>query len=272
MTNVPLATQIYRNFRQWLRTTQIIWRDLHTTSMVPVWDEAIVRDDTLVGGRSFGQIAYQLLIDCYPGLKLKWRKNQLELLDRRPPKLFTGYYKGEIWTVDLKRAYLQIYSKLYLSGEWPHKKLKYPMLPIALSAQDYPKEVGNAVVGVCRSTRNKWCKGTEVWYVLKKNNYLSPVLWAQIQAILNSLAIEAENRGAIYINTDGYAFTSVRQQMSFASYLWSMGFKAKLEDGEGEILGINSLSFKETDNREKSGLVRHIETENENLLEWWKGL
>ena len=274
MKNILLPRPDYQFFRAWLRTTQVVWRDVGDSSIVPLWGESVCNESVCVDGRTPGEIAYSELRRVYPILKLQWRKNELDLLKQRPPKLFSGPYRGEVYGLDIKHAYCQIYRKLFLHADWPRKRLKYPLVEVANSLDDI-KEARNAIVGIARSTRNKWVQGEKVWYVNKKNPFLSPVLWGHIMSILSEAAGIALKEGAIHINTDGYAFTSEKQRNIVRDRLEDFGVVTKQFSGYGAILGISALCvppFKQPLEVNVSKPLLHLEPVEAGWLEWWSKL
>lgn len=274
MKNILLPRPEYRLFRSWLRTTQVVWRDVGDSSIVPMWGESVCNESVCVNGKTPGEIAWGELRRVYPRLNLQWRRNELDLLKQRPPKYFEGQYRGEIYGLDIRHAYAQLYRKLYLHGDWPRKRLKYSLLEVANSLDDI-KEARNAVVGIARSTRNKWVQGEKVWYVNKKNPFLSPVLWGHLQSILNEIAREMLELGAFYINTDGYCFKTAAQRDTAVNLLGDTGIATKQFSGYGAVLGISALSvppFKQPLEINLSKPVNHIEPVDPGWLAWWSKL
>lgn len=274
MTNILLSRPDYQFFRAWLRTTQVVWRDVGDSAIVPLWAESVCNKDVCTNGRTPGEIAYSKLREVYPSLKLQWRKSELDLLKQRPPKYFEGEYRGEVYGLDIKHAYAQVYRRLFLHGDWPRRRLRYPLVEVA-DGLDSLKEARNAVVGIARSTRNKWVQGEKVWYVNKKNPFLSPVLWGHIQSILNEIAGIMLEYGAIYVNTDGYAFTTAKQRDTAVNHLADYGIATKQFNGFGAILGISALCvppFKQPLNVNRSKPLLHLEPVEAGWLEWWSKL
>lgn len=273
--NIGLERSQYVFFRQWLRSTQITWRDVTDSAIVPQWGEAICRKDCLdESNKTPGERAFSILKMVYPNVDLRWRKEEIALLDFRPPKLFQGEFWGELYALDIRAAYQQIYSRLFLHADFPRKRLKYPLVEVAERLAG-DKEGRNAIAGIARSTRNKWVQGERVWYVKKQNRYLSPVLWAHLMLILNEIAQIAITNGAIYINTDGYAFRTAHERDSLASKLNYIGLDFTTCEGEGKIIGISALHIpgaKEPIELNVSQPTFHLESTDGTWLEWWKSL
>jgi hypothetical protein len=238
MINVPLNDDSYIYWREWARTQDyLLWRDLGPAAIVPAWDECVCRLEDMVGPYTPGQLAYLTLKAHYPTLQLRWRKEEMGLLKTRPPKLFDPY-QGDIYCLDIVSAYAQLYRCLYLHNDWPFKRPKYPLQGIAEALMS-EKKTRNAIVGIARSTHNKWCQGERVWRSPKKNNYLSPTLWGQLMGLLNQAALLM--KGAIFVNTDGYAFKTLAEREKGRQRLEDYGLTVRIFEGEGEITGINSL-------------------------------
>src|SRR5678809_26575 len=277
MKNIILPTREYTKHREWLRTQPIKWRDLSSALSVPAWGECACDENYCIGSRTCAEIAYDLLKDYYPGLFLKWRKSELALLDRRPPRMFEGLYVGELFYLDIKAAYWQFYTSLFLHSDYPYKRQRYPLAPIAEEfigrAQPEWKIARNAIVGITISTKNRWRFLDKSWETPKINKYLSPTLWAQLMGILNQIAAEMYKLGAIWFNCDGYVFTS--QQAYNGALQWfadkeiTIGDKGK---GLGSIKGINSIRIeqvKHTQGFDVSKPVFHLEAEDIDHLYYW---
>lgn len=274
MKNVLLPRPEYRNFRTWLRSTQIVWRDVIDSSIIPQWGESVCNQDVCFESKTPGEIAYQCLRTNYPHLDLQWRKDELRLLDLRPPKYFDGQFRGQCYGLDISHAYAQLYSRLYLHGDWPRKRLKYPLVEVA-NELDPLKSARNAVVGIVRSTRNKWVQGEKVWYVNKKNPFLSPVLWGHLQSILNEIAVWSIELGAVFVNTDGYVFRTEKEKDNLKSKLDSFGIQTKSFQGIGAIVGISGLhipAIKQPLVLDVSKPVFHLEPVESGWVEWWSKL
>lgn len=272
MQDVLLTKQDFNELKSWLRTQEITFRDISDAIIVPSWNEAIINCETADNFQSPGKIAYTALIESYPNLKLRWRGVELELLKLRPPKLFTKYYYGQMFGLDLHQAYHQLYSYMCLHSDWPTKRQKYPLLPVAETLGNRTKATRNAVIGIAISTRNKWCRGSTVWYVKKQNRFLSPTLWGQIQMILNEIAHKMIEFGAVHVNTDGYVFLNRREQFAGQRWLEDNQLDYSHFEGEGEILGISTVfipGIKEPGELNSSKPTRHLEPLESGWVGWW---
>lgn len=273
--NIPLDNEAYQFFRGWLRTTPIIWRDVIDSAIVPVWNEAICKEETLDSeNRTPGERAYITLKTHYPKLDLRWRQTELEYLSLRPPKKFEGAFCGELYCLDISACFAQMYHRLFLHADFPAKRLRFPLAQVADHLwQD--KTGRNAVVGIARSTKNKWVQGERVWYVKKQNRFLSPILWAHLMLILSDIAQSMLGFGALFINTDGYAFTDIGQFNQAKQFLADHGLQFRQSIGDGQILGISALSIpgiKEPKELNVSQPTFHLEPIDFGWLEWWSKL
>ena len=90
MKNVTMSHTKFIEFKEWLRKNDITWRDLSTAALIPSWGECVCDDSFMIGGDSCAQYAYKRIQEFYPGLSLKWRKDELTLLDAKTPFYFAG--------------------------------------------------------------------------------------------------------------------------------------------------------------------------------------
>jgi hypothetical protein len=277
MINVILPTPQYTFTREWMRKQPIKWRDLSSSIAIPTWGEAVCDKALTIGSKTCAEVAYDLLKETYPFLYLKWRKSEMELLDRRPPRLFQGPLIGEMFYLDIKAAYHTFYQYLYLHSDYPYKKQRYPLQPVAqefIGRSDPQWKIArNALVGITRSTKARWVYLDKTWETYKVNKYLSPTLWAQIQGILNQIASVMYKFGAVWFNCDGYVFTS--QQAYTDALQWFEEKEIVIGDkghGIGSINGINSIHIagvKNTETRHSSKEVYHLEAEDIDHLYYW---
>lgn len=246
MKNVTMSHSEFVKFKEYLRKTDITWRDLSTSVMVPAWGECICDNDYMIGDFSCAQYAHILLQKEFPGLSLRWRQTELELLGAKTPFFFDGEYTGPVYHIDIVGAYSQFYRFLYFHSEWPYKRQKHSLFGIAshFAGKTEPqyKIARNSIVGIARSQQNKWVKGSSVWYTKKVNKFLSPTLWAQLQGILTQIAYQMIDFGAIWVNTDGYCFRDRFGYDTALDYFDHNDIKVRGTTGEGVINGIASMN------------------------------
>lgn len=277
MKNVILPTEEYTFCREWLRGQPIKWRDMSSSMAVPNWGDCITDKTFSIDGRSCAQIAYEILKEYYPGLSLKWRKEELELLALRAPLLYSGPYVGQCFYLDIKSAYWQFYSYLYLHSDYPYKRQRYPLWSLSREfVGRYSPEwkiARNALTGICRSTHNKWVCQDKVWKTRKVNPYLSPTLWGQLMGLFNQIAFDMQRIGAIWFNTDGFIFSSEEAYTKALNYFEEreivIGEKGI---GIGSISGINCIDIpgvKTTKNRQGSKEVYHLEATEIDHYHYW---
>lgn len=184
----------------------------------------------------------------FPGLRrVGWQSEHVRLFDWRWPMLYGGPTKGEGAYIDLKGAYHQIYSRLWLDTCFPCGYGNMSLTGIAETLQSW-KAARNSLIGITAARQTMGVRGFQSFPLQTKNPYLSPGLWATIQAILNELALLAEQRGAIYIATDGYIFPNLLEAQKFEEVLYDVGLAYRKSTGNYEIKGwgVYSVSGKKT--------------------------
>lgn len=277
MKNLIYPTEEYTKRREFLRKTEVKWRDMSTCCAIPNWGEAICDEFYTIHGQTCGEIAYDLLKANFPGVKLRWRKDEMQLLDHRPPKMFRFPVVGRIFYIDIKSAYWQFYRYLYLDSRYPYKSQKHSLYPLSLAfinrSEQQWKITRNAIIGITRSTQNKWVKGKEVWYQDKYNRFLSPTLWAQLMGILNQIARQMIDYNAVWLNTDGYAFTSEDDYLKALNFFDERGILiGDKGSGLGKINGLCSVHIdgvKNTTNEQGSAPIYHVEIDEIDHLTYW---
>jgi len=197
-----------------------------------------------------GEAARTELLREWPALKrVGWPPGAIRLLNWRCPMLYTGSQVGPLIYIDLVGAYSQIYSKLYLDTSFPRGYYGlYPLAGVADRLKIW-KAARNALVGIARSTEAVAYRGQKRLRLKTKNRFLSPGLWASVQAILHWIASKAIRCGALYINVDGYIFNTADWELvenflfflSDNNILWSIRAQ-----GEGEIVSWNNYRVQTT--------------------------
>jgi hypothetical protein len=216
----------------------------------------------------------------FPGLKkVGWQANDVKLFSWRWPMLFTGTHKGNGSYIDLTGAYHQLYGRLWLDVAFPCGYGSLSLSQVAVSLAEW-KAARNSVIGITAARDVVGVKGYKSVYLKTQNPYLSPHLWATIQAILNELAFLAERLGAIYIATDGYIFPKRSQADEFEEYLLNYGLKFRRTNGKVDVRGWGAYCVpgKRTKpyDLEKNGQgtpfrsINILDTDNPTrLLVWW---
>jgi len=172
---------------------------------------------------------------CFPDIKrVGWQSSDVKLFDWRWPMLFKGQMEGNGTYIDLTGAYHQLYSRLWLDVAFPCGYGSLSLSQAADSLRDW-KAARNSLIGITAARDAVGVKGEKIFRLTTKNPYLSPHLWATIQAILNELALAAERAGAVYIATDGYIFPSRRSADTFQEILDDNGLKYRRSDGKFKI-------------------------------------
>lgn len=189
-----------------------------------------------------GEAARAELKKAFPGLRrVGWQSDHIRLFDWRWPMKYSGPSVGSGAYIDLKGAYHQLYSRLWLDTFFPCGYGTLHLGAIAEKLQEW-KGARNSLIGITAAREAIGVKGYETIRLQTNNPYLSPGLWATIQAILNELAFVADRLGAIYIATDGYIFPSLLMAEHFEEYLYDFGLKYRKSTGKYEIKGWGAYS------------------------------
>jgi len=123
-------------------------------------------------------------------------------------------------------------------------------------------------------------KGYQSIRLTTKNVFLSPGLWATIQAILNEIAYEAQRCGAIYIATDGYIFPGSSGANKFIEFLFDNGLRHRESRGYFDIKGWGCyrVAAKKTKNYEEAqsyeggdfNTIKLLDARQpKRVLRWW---
>lgn len=190
-----------------------------------------------------GEAARTELNRTFPSLRrVGWLPAEVRLLDARSPFHFTGSNTCEMIYIDLRSAYHQIYKCLWLDTTYPRGLYgRFPLRDVAHALRDW-KAARNGVVGIVRSRFLVGFRGHERIEMQIRNKFLSPGLWATVQDTLHWIAHEAIERGAVYVNTDGYLFPLEASDFEgFLSFLDDHSLRWKVRSqGFGVIKAWNS--------------------------------
>lgn len=219
----------------------------------------------------------------WPELKrVGWSGKQVTLLDARSPLVYYGQYVGPMVYIDLDAAYSQIYETLWLDTTYPRAYYGlYPLGGVANRLRHW-KAARNSLIGICRSREAVAYRGTKRISIKMRNKYLSPGLWASVQAVLHMVAGKAVSCGAIYVNVDGYIFPGEVGEFTedFLFWLSDLGFRWSIRaTGEGEIVSWNNYQIGSTRTQaNRLGLIqnsrRFTSVNNSNAGQWrryWEG-
>ena len=200
-----------------------------------------------------GQAAKTELSRAFPGLKrVGWHRDHIRLFDWRSPMHFNEPYQGSGVYIDLKAAYCQIYRNLWLDTPFPRGVGTLSLTPVADRLQDW-KAARNAVMGVIKNRTITGCRSGKRQEISVTNHFLSPGLWATVQAILHAVASQALEYGAIYVNTDGYMFPDYEKTLGFLDFLNDHNLKHEIRDsGAIDLKGWNNYQV----GRTSTGLYR----------------
>ena len=217
-----------------------------------------------------GQAAKTELSRAFPGLKrVGWRRDHVKLFDWRSPMYFDEPYQGAGVYVDLKAAYCQIYRNLWLDTPFPRGVGTLSLSPVADRLQDW-KAARNAVMGIVKNRTITGCRSGKRQEISVTNHFLSPGLWATVQAILHAVAATALEHGAIYVNTDGYMFPDYDKALGFLDFLNDLNLRHEIRDS-GVIdlkgwnnyqVGLTSTSLYRMERSLPSGKISNIITDD----------
>jgi hypothetical protein len=194
-----------------------------------------------------GQAAKTELSRAFPGLKrVGWRRDHIRLFDWRSPMYFNEPYQGSGIYVDLKAAYCQVYRNLWLDTPFPRGVGTLSLSPVADRLQDW-KAARNAVMGIIKNRTITGCRSGKRQEISVTNHFLSPGLWATVQATLHAVATTALKHGAIYVNTDGYMFPGYEKALGFLDFLNDYNLKHEIRDsGVIDLKGWNNYQVGRT--------------------------
>ena len=216
----------------WVPSTQSKIMDASVVKQWPTLDGELVP-------MTPGEAARTELMREFPGHKrVGWSKGHIKQFDWRPPLYCNPAGPGKYVCIDLTSAYHQIYQYLWLNTPFPLGRGTMPLFNVGQRLERW-KSARNALVGICRSRHGTAYKNGRRIEISTRNAWLSPGLWATIQAVLNEIACKAVTVGAVYVNTDGYIFPVESPGWDlFENWLEKNGFNWSVRaQGRGEIAG-----------------------------------
>ncbi len=250
ITRIPCTQEVFRNIRLYLQLNETYFISGHNSLYVPSRQEKYIlshrKDGALIArlwegldGKVVlmtpGEAARTELQRAFPDLvRVGWRPSQIKLLDWRSPMYFSGPFKGKGIYIDIKSAYWQIYERLWLDVAFPCGFGTLDLQPVANALKNW-KAARNSVVGITRSREAIGVAGLRTIRLSMVNPFLSPCLWATIQAVLNMLAFVAVQKGAIYVATDGYIFPLESNVWQFQEYLYDLGLDYRQTTGPTHV-------------------------------------
>lgn len=221
-----------------------------------------------------GEAARAELERHFPSLKrIGWPGRMVKLLNLRPPFVYTGVARGDLWLVDLSSAYWTIYRRLWLNVAFPRGRGTFSLMGVADHLKDW-KPARNAVIGICRSTRVTMYHHGKAKSLAIRNRFLSPALWGTVCQILQDVSYLEK---PIYVNTDGFVFDREQRMLNFCEQLQGLGFRYTITSGYGEISGWNSyqIGAKKTalyGTRPRLGgrpFDNRLERRERSFVKWW---
>lgn len=192
-----------------------------------------------------GDIARDYLTIKYGGRKRRMNHDQYEVIWKRdvhvPYYCKPGaLYDGAVY-FDLTGAYWQIVRAV----GWDVDYLPGAFLGVSSSMTDFPfryeKLARNCLVSIGLGRETSFWTGSKIVVRKQKNPLINKVLWRFVCDILNAVAWEARQAGAVYIHTDGY-ICSGSNSFAVAEVLesWGLQFGVKAHGDYGVVRAIGS--------------------------------
>lgn len=172
--------------------------------------------------RGWLKVKYPKKLRCN---KVQWAEMQKK---RNAPLYAKPGHLADAVYVDLKSAYWSIIKKSgwdidYMPGRYAGVKSSAASFPFA-----HNKLARNCLVSVGRAGGMSVWTGKKLMFIQKPNRFANGVLWMFVQDILNGIARDMVDAGAIYVHTDGYIIDPV--QMPLVDEImqsWGMGYGIK---------------------------------------------
>ncbi len=155
--------------------------------------------------------------------------DHLRLRFQAPPLLAipTDARMGLLWYIDIRSAYWSIMRNVGWNVDyWPGKWIREGQPP-----DDFPfashKVARNCLVSAGLSTEVPMFKPPDIFYQAHRGNNLSNIgLFCLITDVLHSIAGEAREAGAIYINCDGFIVDTLRAKEKVEAIIASWGLES----------------------------------------------
>lgn len=183
-------------------------------------------------------IARDFLAVKYPKRGRISSRQYWDIKDHRSAPLYaTPGYLSHGFYVDLKSAY---WSILQVIG-WDVQYLPGRFIASRSSVQDFPypsnKLARNCLVSVGLPGKSTLWTGEKLVQQARPNKLINLVLWSAVQDVLNSIAADMIDIGAVYVHTDGYIIPASRIEDAFAVLdEWGLPGSIRLE-GDAKIYG-----------------------------------
>lgn len=166
-----------------------------------------------------------------------WENRRAPPLAARPCKLESAVY------IDILSAYWSILKRVGWDVDYSPER----WIGVRSSVLDFPypdiKLARNCLVSAGLPTTLRIWTGDKVIFQKKGNKYINMVLWGLCMDVLNGLACDMLEAGAVYVHTDGYIITSERLPLVdeiFAS--WGLDYTIKGE-GRAEVRSVGEYTI-----------------------------
>lgn len=173
-------------------------------------------------------------------------KNFYETYRQMPLSAFPVYL-DEAYYIDIRSAYWSILKAVGWNVQYTPGKVLSIKDPI--TCYDFPfghvKMARNCLVsiGAEKSRMIKFWTGEKLEYRRGGNNFINRMLWCLVSDILNGIAADALDSGAVYVYTDGFIVPASRAQAVMGAVEnWGLPVSVK-SIGPCDITGPGSYSF-----------------------------
>lgn len=154
-----------------------------------------------------GDIARDYLALKYPNRRMRITTSQYQacVADRRQPPLYCKPCElDDAVYMDLKSAYWSIVRAVGWDVNYNPEKF----LGVNSDVEDFPypdvKLARNCLVSVGLPSAMRMWTGEQLTFVKKPNRFVNLVLWRLVMDVLNGVAWEMIQAGAVYVYTDGF--------------------------------------------------------------------
>lgn len=162
-------------------------------------------------------LARAYLTEKFGGKRRRCTTAQYDLLlkdFRTSPLYCRPAWSGEFVAIDLKAAYWQILSRVgwdvdYYPNKWIGVKSDVTDFPYA-----HHKLMRNLLVSAGLPARVQWWDGKKIRSRKGRNPLYNGILWAFVQDVLNAVAVDMLEIGALHIHTDGYILPASEEALA----------------------------------------------------------
>lgn len=161
-----------------------------------------------------------------------WRKRRSPPLAVKPCKIDDAIY------IDIRSAYWSIIERVGWDADYSPSRF----LGVKSSNLDFPypeiKLARNSLVSVGLPGSVQIWHNQKVSVQKKGNKYINMVLWSLVQDVLNGVALDVLQAGAVYAHTDGFIIPAGRFDAATAAIeAWGLDWSIKGQ-GRGEVRSV----------------------------------